>query len=273
MKILASRRDEILKERTKWQAERDAAYALRDQEDAEFNKAEYAITGPIKEDIEHMLQSYRSLTFDVSVERDFGSILTVRVSCNENNKFSDDTALSWSYKAALSSDGEVIKETNSWSGLKAVTESQMQSLAETLEALKYLNSIDWKVLLNKTLPNYKDYRKTDTSKYTGSNAPNFDRMLLEADIEDAISKPTLLKGGNSLNSHGYPIGESYYMILRETPSQYEVIQIPGYEISDNILDDKDALKSIVEQYKPFSYRLRKDNLIRLLNKPIEYLEV
>ena len=112
----------------------------------------------------------------------------------KNNKFSDDTALSWSYKAALSSDGEVIKETNSWSGLKAVTESQMQSLTETLEALKYLNSIDWKVLLNKTLPNYKDYRKTDVSKYAGRNTPNFDRMLIEADIEDAISKPTLLKG-------------------------------------------------------------------------------
>lgn len=269
MKILASRRDEILRQKTEWEAERDAAYALRDQEDAEFNKAEYAITDPIKEDIEHMLQSYRSLTFDVSVQTDFGSILTVRVSCNENNKFSDDTALSWSYKAALSSDGEVIKETNSWSGLKAVTESQMQSLTETLEALKYLNSIDWKVLLNKTLPNYKDYHKTDVSKYAGRNAPNFDQMLIEADIEDAIGKPTLLKGGASVNSHGYPIGESYYMILKETPSQYEVVRIPGYIISDN----KDELESVVEHYKEYSYRLRKDNLIRLLNKPIEYLGV
>lgn len=269
MKILASRRDEILRQKTEWEAERDAAYALRNQEDAEFDKAEYAITGPIKEDIEHMLQSYRSLTFDVSVERGFGSILTVRVSCNENNKFSDDTALSWSYKAALSSDGEVIIETNSWSGLKAVTESQMQSLTETLEALKYLNSIDWKVLLNKTLPNYKDYHKTDVSKYAGGNAPNFDRMLIEADIEDAIGKPTLLKGVASVNSHGYPIGESYYMILKETPSQYEVVRIPGYIISDN----KDELESVVEHYKQYSYRLRKDNLIRLLDKPIEYLEV
>lgn len=266
MKILASRRDEILRQKTEWEAERDAAYALRDQEDAEFDKAEYAITGPIKEDIEHMLQSYRSLTFDVSVERDFGSILTVRVSCNENNKFSDDTALSWSYKAALSSDGEVIKETNSWSGLKAVTESQMQSLTETLEALKYLNSIDWKVLLNKTLPNYKDYRKTDVSKYARRNAPDFDQMLLEADVEDAIGKPILLKG---INSYGYPLGEVYYMVLKETPAQYEVVRIPGYIISNS----GDDLKSIVEKYKKDSYRLRKDNLIRLLDKPIEYLEV
>lgn len=271
MKILASRRDEILKEKAEWEAERDAAYALRDQEDGNFRKAEYAITNPIKETIENMLQSYRSLTFDVSVDRDFGNILTVRVSCNENNKFDDSTALSWSYKATLSKDGQVIKETNSWSGLKAVTESQMQSLTETLEALKYLNSIDWKALLDKTLPKYTDYYKTDTSKYR--NAPDFNRMLLEADIEEAIGKSALLKGGNSVNSRGYPIGESYYMILKETPSQYEVIRIPGYEISDNILDDKDALKSIVEHYKPYSYRFRKDNLIRLLNKPIEYLEV
>ena len=271
MKILASRRDEILKEQAEWKAERDAAYALRDQEDDNFRKAEYAITNPIKETIEHMLQSYRSLTFDVDVRRDFGSILTVNVSCNENNKFSDDSALSWSYRAMLSEDGQVIKETNSWSGLKAVTESQMQSLTETLEALKYLNSIDWKALLDKPLPNYRDYYKTDVSKYR--NAPNFDRMLIEADIEDAISKPALLKGGDRVNNYGYPMGKSYYMVLKETPSQYEVIRIPGYEISDSILDDKDVLKSIVEHYKPYSYRLRKDNLIRLLNKPIEYLEV
>ncbi len=59
------------------------------------------------------------------------------------------------------------------------------------------------------------------------------------------------------------------MILKETPSQYEVVRIPGYIISDN----KDELESVVEHYKQYSYRLRKDNLIRLLDKPIEYLEV
>lgn len=267
MKIFASRRDEILKEQAEWKAERDAAYALRDQEAGNFRKAEYAITNPIKENIEHMLQSYTSLTFDVSVDRDFGSTLTVGVSCNENNKFSDDSALSWSYRAMLSEDGQVIKETNSWSGLKAVTESQMQSLTETLEALKYLNSIDWKVLLDKTLPSYKDYYKTDVSKYR--NAPNFDRMLIEADIEDAIGEPVLLKGADGLNSHGYRVGQVYYMILKETPSQYEIVKIPGYNIPDN----REDLKFVVERYKTNSYRLRKDTLIKLLNKPIEYLEV
>ena len=267
MKIFASRRDEILRQKAEWEAERDAAYALRDQEGAEFAKAEDAIYDPIKENLEHMLQRYRSLTFDVYVGKEYRSMFSVTITCNEYNKFSDDSALSWTYKAMLSEDGEVIKETNSWSGLKAVTESQMQSLTETLEALKYLNSIDWKALLNKPLPNYKDYYKTDVSKYR--NAPNFDRMLLEADIEEAIGKSVLLKGVSDMDNRGYPIGESYYMVLKETSTQYEVVKIPGYEISD----DKDALKSVVEHYKPYSYRLRKDNLIRLLSKPIEYLEV
>lgn len=267
MKIFASRRDEILRQKAEWEAERDAAFALRDQEGAEFAKAEDAIYDPIKENLEHMLQRYRSLTFQVFVGKEYRSMFSVTITCNEYNKFSDDSALSWTYKAMLSEDGEVIKETNSWSGLKAVTESQMQSLTETLEALKYLNSIDWKALLNKPLPNYKDYYKTDVSKYR--NAPNFDRMLLEADIEEAIGKSVLLKGASGTDRRGYPIGESYYMVLKETPTQYEVVKIPGYEISD----DKDALKSTVEHYKPYSYRLRKDNLIQLLSKPIEYLEV
>lgn len=268
MKITCNRRDEILKQKAEWKAESDAAFAKHREETQAFDKAERAVTDPIKEDIEHVLSQYRTLKFDVRVNRDFSNMLSVTVECNENNKFDDNVALSWSYKAVMSKDGQVQKETSSWSGLKATTKAQMQSLTETLEALKYLNSIDWATLLNKDLPKYEDYSKTDTSKYY-RDAPNFDQMLLEADIEESIGKDVLLVGAGSINQRGYPIGRAYYMILKETPSQYEIVKIPGYSLADDDVD----IKSILEKNKKYSYRVRKDKLIELLNKPIETVEV
>lgn len=269
MKITCSKRDEILKQKKDWEAERDAALDKRREETQAFNKAQRAVTDPIKEDLEHMLSNYRALKFNVIVNTTFDDALAVTVQCNENNKFDEDVALSWNYKAVMSKDGQVQKETSSWSGLKATTEAQMQSLTETLEALKYLNSIDWAMLLNKDLPNYKDYDKTDTSKYY-RDVPNFNHMLLEADIEDLIGKDILISGSASVDEKGRKSDKSYYMILRQTPSQYEVISIPGYVINDERTD----IREVVEKNKgKYSYRIKKSKLFDLIDQPIETLEV
>lgn len=270
MNITCNRRDEILKQKAEWEAERDAAQAKHDEEEQSFYQAEYEVTSVVKDELEHQLSKFRALQFDVSVQR--GGYrkkgLHVRVECNEHNKFDDDVALSWNYNAELDKDGNVLKETSSWSGLKATTTSQMESLTQTLEALKYLNSVDWSVVLDKEMPKYKDYFTQDMSKFYREQ-PNFDKMLMEADIEENIGKDVLLVGAGSINQRGYPIGKAYYMILKETPSQYEIVKIPGYSLDDDDVD----IKSIVEKNKKYSYRVRKDKLIELLNKPIETMKV
>ena len=270
MKISCNRRDEILRQKAEWEAERDAAQAKHDEEEQSFYQAEYEVTSVVKDELEHQLSRFRALQFDVSVQRGHyrEKGLYVRVECNEHNKFDDDVALSWNYNVELDKDGNVLKETSSWSGLKATTASQMESLTQTLEALKYLNSVDWSVVLDKEMPKYRDYFKQDMTKYH-RDVPNFDQMLLEADIEESIGKDVLLVGGSSVNQRGYPIGRAYYMILKETPSQYEIAKIPGYDLDDDDVD----IKSIVEKNKKYSYRIRKDKLIQLLNKPIETVEV
>lgn len=264
MKITCSKRDEILKQKEEWEAERDAALAKRREENQAFDNALRAVTNSIKEDLEHMLSHYRALKFNVIVNKMFDDMLAVTVQCNERNKFDEDVALSWNYRAVMSKDGQIQKETGSWSGLKATTEAQMQSLTETLEALKYLNSIDWAILLNKDLPNYKDYDKTDTSKYY-RDVPNFNHMLLEADIEELIGKDILISGASDINGRG----RFYYMILRQTPSQYEIASIPDYVVHDQRVD----LKEAVEERKKFSHKIKKSKLFDLIDQPIETLEV
>lgn len=144
----------------------------------------------------------------------------------------------------------------------------MESLTQTLEALKYLNSVDWSVVLDKEMPKYSDYFKQDTTKFDRER-PDFDKMLMEADIEECIGKDILLKGYASINQRGYGIGTVYYMILKETPSQYQVVRIPGYAVNN----EEYNLKDVVEKNKNYSERMRKDKLIQLLNEPIETLEV
>lgn len=268
MKIKCSRRDEILKQKAEWESERDKAMEKSSQESERFHQAEYAVTSVIEDEIRDKLNTYKALQFDIRVGRRFGHGLQINIQCNEDNKFDDAVALSWSYRATLDDDGQVQKETSSWSGLKATTEAQMDSLTQTLEALKYLNSVDWATVLNKKMPKLGDYLKTDTSKYR-RDVPNFDQMLVEADIEESIGKDVLLVGAGSINQRGYPIGRAYYMILKETPSQYEIVKISGYNLDDENVD----IESIVEKNKKYSYRVRKDKLIQLLNKPIETIQV
>ena len=94
MKITCNRRDEILKQKAEWEAERDAAQAKHDEEKQRFYQAEYEVTSVVKDELEHQLSRFRALQFDVSVQRgNYGKKgLYVRVECNEHNKFDDDVA-------------------------------------------------------------------------------------------------------------------------------------------------------------------------------------
>lgn len=269
MKITCNRRDEILKQKAEWEAERDARQAKYDEQEQRFRQAEYDVTSVVENEIKSQLSKFTALQFDVRVDRARfgGEGLYIRVVCNENNKFSEDSALSWSYQASFE-DGQVKKETSSWSGLQATTEKQMESLTQTLEAIRYLNSVDWSSLLNKEMPNYKDYF-TETNPSFDRNEPDFDKMLMEADIEECIGKDILIKGTNSIDSRGYFRGTAYYMILKETPTQYLVAKIPGYIVDSDEYDTK----TYVEKNKGYADRVKKENLIRLLNQPIETVEV
>ena len=270
MKITCNRRDDILKQKSEYEAKRAERQARYDEQSKRFYQAENDITSMVEDEIKHQLSRFKALNFYVSVDRGRWRTpgLRVRVECNEDEKFNDNVALAWNYNANLNEDGEVEKETSSWSGLKATTADQLESLTETLEALKYLNSVDWATVLNKEMPKYKDYITEEDPRFD-SDKPDFDRMLMEADIEECIGKDVLLKGYASINQRGYGLGTAYYMILKETPSQYQVVKIPGYAVNN----EEYNLKDVVEQSKNYSERMRKDKLIQLLNNPIETLEV
>ena len=271
MKITASTRDDILKRKAEFDADYAERKARYDEQYGAYRKAEHDITSAVEEELTHQLSRFRSLDFQVECSRarhlkDFDG-LRVTVMCNENNKFADTSALSWSYRAEITDDGTIQRETSSWSGLKAVTAEQIQSLTETLEALKYLNSIDWAVVLDKEMPKYEDY--VSERMPARSDMPNFDRMLLEADIEEVIGKDVLIRG-RSLNNRGY----SWYLFLKETPKQYKICDILEYYLEDAYLEKiGSTVKEVVNNNKQYPYNVSKDKIIPLICSPLETMEV
>lgn len=274
MKITCNRRDDILKQKSEYEtkgAERRARY---DEQKQRFYQAENDITSMVEDEIRHQLSRFKALNFDVRVTRNRwdGDGLSIRVECNENEKFDDNVALAWNYNANLNRNGEVEKETSSWSGLKATTADQLESLTQTLEALKYLNSVDWATVLNKEMPKYRDYITEDDPRYD-RDKPDFDSMLMQADLEDAIGNPNMLISGEAGSSSSFRNGVSvYYKILRETPKQYEVTEYYRPFV-DQYIDNGDDTSFNKAKSNSCTYRIAKDKFFSLIDNPVKTVEV
>lgn len=260
MKITCAKRsrDEIIKDRDAYDANKKKIHDTYDEQYNKWSKALHDVYGKVKDEVEAQLANFDALNLEVNVSSGLSSGLEVRVGSNQHNVHSEHKALSWDYTANLTKEGEVKKETGSWSGLNAVTEEQLESLRQSVACLEILNSMDWASILSTPTPDSDDYitvHKYDVDK----NRPNFEQELKEAEVDEAIQNGQWIKG------HGYRYYNSgadvYYKVLKETPSQYEVIEAWA----------NDVLRG--EGDKTSSYKIRKDTFFQVINNPIEILEV
>lgn len=270
MKITCNRRDDVIKRRDEYEADYAAKQERYESQRQAFYKAEQDVTSLIEEEVGAQLNRFSALNFDIRASRGrWGSGgMGIRIQCNENNKFDEDSALSWSLDVELDKNGKVTKESSSWSGLKATTPAQLESLSQTLEALKYLNSVQWDVVLNKEMPNYDDYF-TEPSP-SRRDRPNFEQELVEADLEDAVGTNKLVRG-KATNATGYR-GEGYYLLLKETPTQYVTIFIPDYYLSNML--SRDTLDNVISSVKDnwSSCRILKSKLTEIFGKEIQFYQ-
>ena len=223
MKITADRVDEIRQRRAEYEKKKAAYDEIRQKEAIRYEKARDAIIEPVQKYLEDELKKFDKLQFSVQVDQGWrrkGGGLKVSIKCNEYNKFDDDVALSWRYYAEVDSDGEIKRETSSWSGLSAVTEAQMDSLRQTLAALEYLNSIDWDKLIKVDTPRWADFHDDSIE---APESENWDAQIKEAELEELIgqNKAIEVKG---FESSGYS-GNVFVKLIAQTPTQYKVAVI------------------------------------------------
>lgn len=246
LKITMSRRDDILKRKQAY----DDAYTRRKSEHTEYMKMRYSVLNKLTELVKSKIGD-SSLNLNVYSDQQFGGLITVIV--NNGTNPHDEQALNWNWSVSLTAEGEIKKDSGSWSGLSAITAEQIQNLKESVRVIEILNNLDWKTLLNVELPDYNDYV---TSEYPKNE--NFNQQLLEADVLDAMDDGLLIKG------HGYKYYNSravvFYHILKENPKSFTVQEIHEDDLSD-------------ESRWPDPYTIQKDKLYSIIDNPIKTAEV
>lgn len=268
--VTAARRDDIIRRRDEYDAAAARNKAKTDDAAQRFSDAQDSVFQEVENEIRRQLGD-RIGNLDIQVYTRFGNNLSVDIrNSNGSPRREPNASLTWSWSARINKEGEVIKESSSWSGLEATTLEQIADLKLCVEQLEAINTMDWQALLDKTLPSWKDYQVTDLEDI--GQRPNFDQELAEADIEDMVGTNTLVKMSQGRNYRG----QVYYQILRDSGSQYAVKEIPASYV-EQVNSGKPVngmggaittVADLVENYGT-AIRVRKANFFSDLIKPIQ----
>lgn len=263
MKITCTKRDDILKRKSEYEADKSSRQSKYDAQYRTYLEEEGKREEKLRNDVIGAIGD-TSLDLEIDVSGRFERKYEIRVS-DENDKFNEDKALSWDWKVYLDKNGDVKKESSSWSGMNAVTAKNLSNLKEIVRVLEILNNIDFKMLLEEIRPpRYQDYVTENNPKY--ETAPDFDRELMEADIEDCIGTRKGILGTGSK----FYRGNVYHFIERETPSSYNMWDIPAYYVEKN----DGSLSDLFEKYndRGSNYNMRKDKFFETIEKPIKIVD-
>lgn len=243
-----NRRDDILRRKKAY----EDAYSKRQQEYDQHRADLQSVLNNLADIIKSKIgDTLLDLNIHASISYMYGGGIEVKVDNGDHPH--DDQALNWNWSVVLTQDGEVKKDSGSWSGLSATTTEQIANLKESIRVIEILNNLDWNALLTVELPKFEDYVKTEVPK-----RDNFEQELLEANVEDAAQQGLLIKG------HGYkyytPRAVVFYHILKENPKSFTVQEIHEDDVSD-------------ESRWTAPYTIQKDKLYSVVDNPIKTAEV
>lgn len=255
MKIVSSRKDDILRRKAEWEENYRSLSKAHDEEYRQYQDAQEAVYLPVRQALEDFFSQYSRLRADIRVyPGKFGSDgLSVRIDVAGVDPKT--TALKWSYEVYLTK-GEIQRETSSWSGLHAVTADELAELEQSVACLKSLADFDWKSLLDRALPKHSDYVKTKVPSY--SEIPDFDSELTAATLDELIGERKMIKVQPFTGS--FYRGPVYIGIIRDSNTQYTIVECPRYAYNNG------------EATKYFdgadTHRVKKSSI-----KPVEPIEI
>lgn len=252
------RRREIDQQAQKYNAEYNAKKNEYDAQIDNYRRVVMDIEDNVRSNLEQVLP-YSDL-IDIWVSRDYGwssgaSYLSVKISYDLNK--TKNQSLAWSYSVRLDRDGNIKKESNSWSGLNAVTQEQLDDLEKSIEILKKLNIIDWESIVKTDVPSVKDYVTTKTLP-----KKDFTFEQFNADLEDFVGQDVIFisKYLKSENFYGSKYG---YIIKRLTNKRVEYV--PIYDPIVKLKNNKDYTNYIKEQSQEgYTETMSKEKLLKAL---------
>lgn len=265
MKITCNRRDDILKRKQEYESDRAKRQAKYDEEYKAWKDEEYGRRQSLEKAVIRAIDN-TTLDLTIDVGMSFGTGYRIRVS-DEDNKFDDDKALSWTWEVSLDENGDVKKESSSWSGMKAVTANNINNLKEIVRVLEILNKIDFKTMLNRVTPsNPEDYITGPSPKY--ETAPDFDKELMEVDVEECIGTRKGILGTYSK----YYRGDVYHFIMKQTPSSYTVWDIPAYYVENHEGSLSDLYEKFYAERNEYNYTMRKNTFFETIEQNVTIVD-
>lgn len=269
MKITASRRDDIIRERDQFEADFKSRQEAKDRETSNWQKATQETLTLVKELVQDELPE-TSLQIEIDARTSFGDTIEVTISNQRFSPHVEGNALSWNWTVRLDQQGNVVKESNSWSGLKATTLEELDSLEETVKVLRACNAIDWTTILSIALPKFDDYVQ---DRGPSPKRPDFEGQLREAEIEECVGQPVLVQGLAS-ESSGFRVGtQIYYLIVKETPKQYVVHEAAQFQLDNWKSQGLTGLEILKEIKSRYSYRINKAKFFSLIESDYETLDL
>lgn len=192
-----------------------------------------------------------------------GTDWTVAIRVNEVTKWDDNVALAWNYDVKLDDQGNVNKETGSWSGLKATTPDQIDDLKESVRLMEIIGNIDWKSILHRAAIKWENY--IDTDNYAALRdrqrvRPDFEKQIAEAEVAEYVGTDTWIKlSGSPSSNYGYQNKPYWAMITKETPRRYVVDLVP-----DQYIDTTSK-----SYYQMHDVAINKENFLNKVISPVE----
>lgn len=263
MRITANKLDDLRKAREEYDAD---LKKMKDEADANVSRwrqADYKTAKELEAKISSMIGS-TSLDLQIYVRTALSfrnhDGWEISIKANDNKKFSEDIALAWNWEVTITDDGEVKKDSGSWSGLKATTPAQIADLEESVRILKLLNNMDWKFVLDTPPAKFEDYTDAELDanfREKRNNRPKFEDDILNAFLEDAIDKDIVIQ----LRQDSYYNGKCGILVTGLTDKF-----IKGYIFPWSLVGTRSA-----EDLRKYAYeprRTSKDNVISQNGEPI-----
>lgn len=264
--ISAGRKEDLLKEKAEWKMKYDARNQLYKDQEQNYDNARWNWIDNLVSIITKQFQSYidKLPGLKITADRSWGS---VQVNFNYEDRWGesrDNKSLLWSYEVSLKDNGEIKKESNSWSGFQAVTPAQIDDLLNSANFLKAIVDFDWAPVLEEaksSMPKYSQYVGVKNPNYDEEyKDPGYDKMIREAEVEEATQSGKWIK---SIGQYGYP---QWYFIVSETPKYYNVVRVSETDLRRVGPDSQyypEYAKRIKNPQNASSYwvdRIKKDNI-------------
>lgn len=274
MKIIASRKDDLIRERETYEAERERRRSQKHEEELLYRQAAENVGDMIRRRVTDRLGEVKLSKLDIEVRRRWqmsdDESWEVRVVGNSNH-FDSEVALSWDWTVWISGEGEIKKESGSWSGLKATTPAQIEDLKESVRILELLNNMDWHLILKAPSPKYSDYIDSENSQALRKMNRNFDDEIKDAEIEELVGQPVLIKV-NGLESQYYRGGGAYIQIVSQSDKFYTIKYLPdSYVTRFEPSEQHPTLVSLVDDL--YTERKSRETVMRAIEYPIQTISL